>query len=194
MSALSAMANPAKTNRAVVRHKDGSSHSYSYESIVDVVEIVTSALGESGLAMRQRIEPRGESYEMVLSVYDEDEELELDRRPYSRMPDVQAQGSWETYTRRYQIKTAFNLVGEDDDGQAAAAKPERRDTPAEPAGDYMDPVRALWKQYVGLRGDADTAMDELLRAIKADDMMSLTPPQAAKAEYYMRTYIQAHGG
>lgn len=60
--------------------------------------------------------------------------------------------------------------------------------------DHMLPVRRLWKPYVDLRGDADAAMDEILRAIGADDMRQLTVPQAAKAEYYMRNYIAAHGG
>lgn len=122
--ALSRMVNPTKSKTATVAHKGGGMHKYNYETLSDVVEIVTSALDAEGVAMHQHVTVLDGKPYMALELFDDEESIVYDMRPWKEMPDIQAQGSWETYTRRYQLKTAFNLVGEDDDGQAAMPKPK----------------------------------------------------------------------
>lgn len=125
--ALSRMVNPTKSKTAHVPTKGGGKYQYSYETLADVVEIVTSALDAEGVAMHQHVTVVDGKPYMALELFDDEESLMYDMRPWKEMPDIQAQGSWETYTRRYQLKTAFNLVGEDDDGQAAM--PQRKPEP-----------------------------------------------------------------
>lgn len=127
--ALSRMVNPTKSKTATVAHKGGGMHKYNYETLSDVVEIVTSALDAEGVAMHQHVTVLDGKPYMALELFDDEESIVYDMRPWKEMPDIQAQGSWETYTRRYQLKTAFNLVGEDDDGQAAMPKPKPQPKP-----------------------------------------------------------------
>ena len=127
--ALSRMVNPTKSKTANVPTKGGGKYQYSYETLADVVEIVTSALEAEGVAMHQHVTVLDGKPYMALELFDDEESITYDMRPWKEMPDIQAQGSWETYTRRYQLKTAFNLVGEDDDGQAAMPKPKPQPKP-----------------------------------------------------------------
>lgn len=127
--ALSRMVNPTKSKTATVAHKGGGMHKYNYETLSDVVEIITSALEAEGVAMHQHVTVLDGKPYMALELFDDEESIIYDMRPWKEMPDIQAQGSWETYTRRYQLKTAFNLVGEDDDGQAAMPKPKPQPKP-----------------------------------------------------------------
>lgn len=127
--ALSRMVNPTKSKTASVPTKGGGKYQYSYETLADVVEIVTSALEAEGVAMHQHVTVLDGKPYMALELFDDEESIIYDMRPWKEMPDIQAQGSWETYTRRYQLKTAFNLVGEDDDGQAAMPKPKPQPKP-----------------------------------------------------------------
>lgn len=127
--ALSRMVNPTKSKTANVPTKGGGKYQYSYETLADVVEIVTSALEAEGVAMHQHVTVLDGKPYMALELFDDEESIIYDMRPWKEMPDIQAQGSWETYTRRYQLKTAFNLVGEDDDGQAAMPKPKPQPKP-----------------------------------------------------------------
>ena len=127
--ALSRMVNPTKSKTANVPTKGGGKYQYSYETLADVVEIVTSALEDEGVAMHQHVTVLDGKPYMALELFDDEESIIYDMRPWKEMPDIQAQGSWETYTRRYQLKTAFNLVGEDDDGQAAMPKPKPQPKP-----------------------------------------------------------------
>lgn len=127
--ALSRMVNPTKSKTATVAHKGGGMHKYSYETLSDVVEIITNALDSEGVAMHQHVTILDGKPYMALELFDDEESIVYDMRPWKEMPDIQAQGSWETYTRRYQLKTAFNLVGEDDDGQAAMPRPKPIQTP-----------------------------------------------------------------
>lgn len=127
--ALQRMVNPTKSKTANVPTKGGGKYQYSYETLADVVEIVTSALEAEGVAMHQHVTVLDGKPYMALELFDDEESIVYDMRPWKEMPDIQAQGSWETYTRRYQLKTAFNLVGEDDDGQAAMPKPKPQPKP-----------------------------------------------------------------
>ena len=127
--ALSRMVNPTKSKTATVAHKGGGMHKYNYETLSDVVEIITNALEAEGVAMHQHVTVLDGKPYMALELFDDEESIIYDMRPWKEMPDIQAQGSWETYTRRYQLKTAFNLVGEDDDGQAAMPKPKPQPKP-----------------------------------------------------------------
>ena len=127
--ALSRMVNPTKSKTANVPTKGGGKYQYSYETLADVVEIVTSALEAEGVAMHQHVTVLDGKPYMALELFDDEESIIYDMRPWKERPDIQAQGSWETYTHRYQLKTAFNLVGEDDDGQAAMPKPKPQPKP-----------------------------------------------------------------
>ncbi len=171
--AMAAMANPTKSKTATVPTKGGGRYQYSYESLADVVEIITAALEAEGAAMHQHIDCVDGGRCMVLELFDDEESVVWDVRPWKEMPDIQAQGSWETYTRRYQLKTAFNLVGEDDDGQAAMPqrgeqrkpeKPKAQPQVEEPSRRDYSKMNELAKRYAAAMGmsvsDAANALVE----------------------------------
>ena len=189
--ALSRMVNPTKSKTANVPTKNGGKYQYSYETLADVVEIATSALEAEGVAMHQHITVLDGRPYMALELFDDDETLLYDMRPWKEMPDIQAQGSWETYTRRYQLKTAFNLVGEDDDGQAAmpvqkpaAARPKAQPEPkgrdnselnelvkalaAKTGTTVSDAARHVVEKYGNPKEMGDAAYKALLFALKAE--------------------------
>lgn len=118
--AMCDMANPTKDSTAHVPTKSGKEYSYKYETLDQVLAIVKPALMKHGLALTQRetFRPETESYVLQTVVFDVKEERILDERPLPYGTDAQVLGSFETYMRRYALRTAFGLTGEDDDGAA----------------------------------------------------------------------------
>lgn len=119
IDAMKEMENPTRSKTANVPTKSGRTYSYTYETLDDILGTVRPALAKNGLMLTQcqkDVEGR-----QVLETYVFDatgEKMLMDSRPIPSCNDAQAQGSWETYLRRYSIRTAFGLTGEDDDGEA----------------------------------------------------------------------------
>lgn len=126
MAAMAEMDNPKKSETATVPTKDGGKYSYRYETLEQLLEIVRPALMAHGLGLTQGVRRIDGTWSLVTSVFDGEDSLALDERPMRDFPGAQDAGSWETYMRRYALRSAFGLCGEDDDGAAAqrASKPK----------------------------------------------------------------------
>lgn len=122
VDAMADMVNPTKSKTAKVPTKGGG-YEYNYESLDQVLAAVRPPLVAHGIGMTQRQvwSERTSSYALETVVFDEREEIVLDTRPMHDYPSAQDTGSWETYMRRYALRSAFGLAGEDDDGAAASA-------------------------------------------------------------------------
>lgn len=118
--ALESMPNPRKDTKA---------YNYRYETLDQVISIVQPALMARGLFVQQgvRHEPDAGFWYLHTSIVDTEDgtEYAADVRPLMFGDDQQRNGSYETYARRYALKTVFGLCGEDDDGAATAAKPAK---------------------------------------------------------------------
>ena len=115
MAAKLEMENPIKELTA-----DAGRYSYSYAGLPQYQRIIKPALAKHGLDYQQGVRRYGkDEFTLCLTVTDGSEELLLDERPWVHRMDSQALGSAETYDLRYQLRTAFGLPAEDDDGRAA---------------------------------------------------------------------------
>jgi hypothetical protein len=126
MAAMAEMDNPKKSETVTVPAKGGGKYSYRYETLEQLLEIVRPALMAHGLGLTQGVRRIDGTWSLVTSVFDGEDSLALDERPMRDFPGAQDAGSWETYMRRYALRSAFGLCGEDDDGAAAqrASKPK----------------------------------------------------------------------
>lgn len=126
MAAMAEMYNPKKSETATVPTKGGGNYSYRYETLEQLLEIVRPALMAHGLGLTQGVRRIDGTWSLVTSVFDGEDSLALDERPMRDFPGAQDAGSWETYMRRYALRSAFGLCGEDDDVAAAqrASKPK----------------------------------------------------------------------
>ena len=120
-AALAEMPNPTKDNTANVPTKSGRSYSYNYEDLASLITLIKPVLDKHGLGFSQESASEDGKYVLKTHVFDDAEDHIKDVRPLSFGADAQAAGSYETYMRRYALKTVFGLAGEDDDG--AATKP-----------------------------------------------------------------------
>lgn len=121
IEAMGEMTNPAKSNKATVPTKSGKTYTYSYESLDQVLAAIRPPLMAHGIGLTQPMDWNEVTGCWVLRtvVFDAEERLELDVRPVYPTADAQTSGSFETYMRRYALRSAFGLCGEDDDGQVA---------------------------------------------------------------------------
>lgn len=126
MAAMAEMDNPKKSETATIPAKGGGKYSYRYETLEQLLEIVRPALMAHGLGLTQGVRRIDGTWSLVTSVFDGEDSLALDERPMRDFPGAQDAGSWDTYMRRYALRSAFGLCGEDDDGAAAqrASKPK----------------------------------------------------------------------
>lgn len=178
LAAMAEMANPTKTATATIQAGKGG-YSYDYETLADVLAIVKPALQRNGLILHQQTAPTKEGTFMVTSVIlaETAEEKVLDFTPLTVSADARAMGSAITYARRYSLKTAFALAGEDDDGEAAStqvspkAARERTDAlerrmlallrQAKESGQDMDSISAEVKAATGKKSTEYKAEDYL---------------------------------
>ncbi len=121
IEAMGEMTNPAKSNKATVPTKSGKTYTYNYESLDQVLAAIRPPLMAHGIGLTQPMDWNEVTGCWVLRtvVFDAEERLELDVRPVYPTADAQTSGSFETYMRRYALRSAFGLCGEDDDGQVA---------------------------------------------------------------------------
>ena len=107
---MAAMPNPVKDTKA---------YNYKYETLDQVLSIVQPALVSNDLLVTQGVtrSDNGTWY-LVTTLHDltDDTAHTIDTRPLDFGSDQQKNGSYETYARRYALKTCFGLCGEDDDG------------------------------------------------------------------------------
>nr|WP_314638705.1 ERF family protein [uncultured Olsenella sp.] len=128
VSAMALMANPQKLSTATVPTKGGGKFTYKYETLEQVLAAVRPPLLANGIGLTQAQEWSDKSGGYVLRtvVFDEGTRLVMDERPIFATTNAQEAGSWETYMRRYALRSAFGLCGEDDDGEATT-RPRRAD-------------------------------------------------------------------
>lgn len=204
MDAMAEMVNPTKGKTAKVPTKSGKEYSYQYESLDQVLDIVDPALHKHGLCQTQRQawNDSCNSFTLQTIVFDDSEERIMDVRPLPSQPDAQKAGSYETYMRRYALKTVFGLAGEDDDGAATKGAGKQNPTAkrntasqsdvfkgakvTEMASDaLMDRVDAKIAELAELRGVSPEKVEESLMkstAMKdAKDYSDLTKDQANTA-------------
>lgn len=102
-----------------------------YATLANVLEVVLPALEGEGLLLRQEClfsEQGGLVLKTGVSCSETGDYLHLCLLPVvtkayrkeGEKEDAQTHGSGLTYARRYSLMTAFNLVAEDDDGNAAS--------------------------------------------------------------------------
>lgn len=183
---LESMPNPVKDTKA---------YNYRYETLDQVLSIVQPALMARGLFVQQGVRHDADAgfWFLHTSIVDtvDGTEHAADVRPLLFGDDQQRNGSYETYARRYALKTVFGLCGEDDDGAATAAKPAKTgkvsakaekapQSAPQGATRRFDEYNRLKKMAVNLGASKD-ALNEWQRANVADKETSeLTDEQIAE--------------
>lgn len=120
-----------------------------YATLASVEAVVRPAMAANGLGYRQTVTEGGW---LVLVAYDGESEVELSRVPYEMGGNAQARGSELTYCRRYNLLSAFGLVGdEDDDGNAASDNKKQAARAPKPQRDYA-PLTALKERFAAATG------------------------------------------
>ena len=147
VKAMGAMENPRKN--AVAK---GAKFSYTYSELVEVLGCIKPALKENGLALLQHVIVEDGILWLVTEVFDDDEVLELDRRPYQPTGNIQDRGSYDTYNRRYVLIMVFGLAGEDDDGASAKKAPAQEPIRKVVQHDYskMDALVGRYESCYGM--------------------------------------------
>lgn len=202
IEAMAEMANPAKSNKATVPTKSGRTYTYNYESLDQVLAAIRPPLMVHGIGLTQPMDWNEVTGCWVLRtvVFDAEERLELDVRPVYPTADAQTSGSFETYMRRYALRSAFGLCGEDDDGQVAtnmarearskaaqaragATAPAQPKAPATAAHSGPDRQKMLVKcarlgaEFIELGGTAGSTEKYMAASFGTEDMQDLTDEQ-----------------
>lgn len=176
MSAMESMSNPKK-------EKEG--YNYKYETLEQLLGIIKPALKEEGMALIQGVRWSDgiSSFVLETGVMDKDETHILDTRPFVLCDDAQAEGSWETYKRRYALRTAFGLTGEDDDGAATLDKrPSNGQYKSKPATDkQVGMMMGLVDELSKMRSQPVETVREALSKVIGCDIPDMTSKQASGA-------------
>ena len=125
-----------------------------YASLKSTLKAVRNACKPQGIAYMQKLAyamtDEGTSFdrrELVSSVTDGGEELELSRFPVECPPNPQSFGSNLTYAKRQQAQADWGIAGEPDDDGEAAARAGGKSAP-KPVPSKPDPLKeakkALW--------------------------------------------------
>lgn len=150
--AMASMPNPRKDTKA---------YNYKYETLDQVLSIVQPALMEQGLFVQQGVVRRDAGEwaltTTIIDTSDGNAQL-MDMRPLLFGEDQQRNGSYETYARRYALKTVFGLCGEDDDGAATTPSKGRKAPQKAPDGLTAAKQRAwaamkAWGELNGRTGE-----------------------------------------
>lgn len=157
VAAMADMGNPVRSSVATVPTKGGGKYTYRYETLDQVLAIVRPALAAHGIGLTQSQEYlEGAGWVLETVVFDDEESLTVDRRPMREFAGAQEAGSWETYMRRYSLKAAFGLAGEDDDGAAASGR-----------ADLAEAKAVLWgavRRYADAEGSDPSEIAEDVKA------------------------------
>lgn len=190
MDAMAEMENPTKSKTANV-----GKFSYKYESLDQVLEVVRPALTKHGLMLFQSVKWREgvNGYVLETGVFGDDDSRVMDERPFHTCSDAQSEGSWETYTRRYALRTAFGLTGEDDDG-AATKQPVK--TAQKASGEQYEMLSTLVESLADARGVSTSEVEESVmksssvKAYKATSWEKMTYQQAQAAINQLNVWIE----
>lgn len=177
IEAMSDMVNPKKSKTA-----DTGKFTYNYETLDEVLAIVRPALIKNQMMLTQgmRWNQEVECFVLETGVFDADEKIILDTRKVPYCDDAQAQGSWETYLRRYALRTAFGLTGEDDDG--AATLNTKSSTKGRPASDkQMGMMLSLIDELSMMRSQPIETVREALANVIGAQVPDMTSKQASEA-------------
>lgn len=195
IEAMGEMTNPAKSNKATVPTKSGKTYTYNYESLDQVLAAIRPPLVAHDIGLTQPMDWNEVTGCWVLRtvVFDAEERLELDVRPVYPTADAQTSGSFETYMRRYALRSAFGLCGEDDDGQVAtnmarskaarATAPGQQKAPATAPHSGPDRQKMLVKcarlaaEFIELGGTAGSTEKYMAASFGTEDMQDLTDEQ-----------------
>lgn len=167
LKAMGEMVNPKKDKTATVVHKGGGKHSYKYTQLDDVLAVIRPALLDQNILLLQGV---NEQERLVCSVTDGETTVVLDTRPFRPTGDSQAQGSYETYMRRYQLLTAFGLCGEDDDSDAASNKPTGQRTQQVAQTPWQQLLSAFYSKCEALRYDPGETWGEMIGDLGFDGL------------------------
>lgn len=194
MDAMEEMENPTKSKTANVPTKSGKSYQYKYETLDQVLAVVRPALMNNGLALTQMQKYDAIIGEWVLEtiVFSDKDHKIVDMRLMPQMADAQQAGSWETYMRRYALRTAFGLTGEDDDG---AATKQSFKAPKKATPEQYETLNLLSEKMAEATGkDVHEVQDALLnsnsvKSSGATAWESMTQSQANIAECQLRAWL-----
>lgn len=143
-----------------------------YADLSSVDAAVRPALSENGLFYGQVTHEHdgGVCVETII-FHESGEQLSFGKLfvPASKS-DAQGYGSALTYARRYSLMTAFGVCPEDDDGNAASARPLQETKPS-PMPD------AEFAKLEGLRSASGVTTGALLKKYKIKDLRHLTQDQ-----------------
>lgn len=215
IEAMAEMANPAKSNKATVPTKSGRTYTYNYESLDQVLAAIRPPLMAHGIGLTQPMDWNEVTGCWVLRtvVFDAEERLELDVRPVYPTADAQTSGSFETYMRRYALRSAFGLCGEDDDGQVAtnmarearskaaqaragATAPAQPKAPATAAHSGPDRQKMLVKcarlgaEFIELGGVAGSTEKYMAASFGTEDMQSLADEQVIQLGQHLAETVK----
>jgi hypothetical protein len=195
IEAMGEMANPTKSNTATVPTRNGGQYRYNYESLDQVLAAVRQPLIAHGIGLTQHVawNEITNTYVLRTIVFDSTERQVLDERPMYMSADAQACGSFETYMRRYALRSAFGLCGEDDDGQVAtnmarskaarATAPGQQKAPATAPHSGPDRQKMLVKcaklgaEFIELGGTVGSTEKYMAASFGTEDMQDLTDEQ-----------------
>ena len=180
---MAAMPNPVKDTKA---------YNYKYETLDQVLSIVQPALMKNDLLVTQGV-TRSESgvWYLVTTLHDltDDTSRTIDARPLDFGPDQQKNGSYETYARRYALKTCFGLCGEDDDGartvRTGTDKGKVEKGPQngpQPAKNRFARLSELKNQAIELGISEDGMKARIASVCGSDDMRVYSDEQIRQAE------------
>lgn len=188
--AMAAMPNPVKDTKA---------YNYKYETLDQVLAIVQTALMDNDLLVTQGSvrTADGEQY-LATTLHDltDGTALAIDARPLSFGPDQQKNGSYETYARRYALKTCFGLCGEDDDGaqttKAGTQPNQGKKAPQNAPQGRTNRFARLseLKQEAVMLGISEDGMKARIASVcGSDDMRAYTDEQIVQAEQALEGLI-----
>lgn len=178
MLAMETMENPTKDKTAKV----GTKYTYKYETLDQMLGIIRPALKEQGIGLTQCSSWSEQTGCFVLTtkVFDDTDEIVMDVRPMLSTTDAQASGSWETYMRRYALRSAFGLCGEDDDGASTKRNPQPKvkGNPKPTLNQqnnnrrqaWIDRLRQLEQERVSQGLDPDELRQRMFGDLSVDDM------------------------
>jgi len=140
--AQSEMSDPKMSGLGQVGGKKTAARKYPYALLTDILAVARESLAKNGIGFVQSAALDRNAL-ITRLVHSSGEWMEFDY-PLSRSADPQAQGSANTYARRYSLMSILGVAGEkDDDGAGAKGKVGRRlPKPSAPPGENH---HASWK-------------------------------------------------
>lgn len=168
---------PAKTKTGKVSGTSKSGKSYEYEykyaDRADVIEAYRAALATEGLILSHGVETVGDALNMVLAsrlIHSGGGEI-VSRIPIPQTKDAQSLGSWLTYLERYASCALLDIAAEDDDdGQRAGSRNQKKREPVPPVRQSAPPVQTQIPAYECV---TDEQVEVIHNAAKAAGLKTL---------------------